>query len=194
MKGNRTVRDFENALENLLEKHQFAHLTVDQICNEALLHRSSFYRYFHDKYDLLEHLIDTRVRDIIDGASSESDLIESGVNYIDTHKKIFRNVTDSGPNRTLFSELMRIISEVIINRSKAQPTDTIGKMIQHSNNPELLAYSISGSFMGACFWWQTKNYNVPKQEVVTFARQAVMALSSGDRNLNKGGIQNVGND
>ena len=67
MKVNRTVRDFENALEHLLEDQQFSHLTVDQICDEALLHRSSFYRYFHDKYDLLEHLINTRVKDIIAG-------------------------------------------------------------------------------------------------------------------------------
>lgn len=194
MKVNRTVRDFENALEHLLEEQQFAHLTVDQICDEALLHRSSFYRYFHDKYDLLEHLINTRVQDIIAGSSSESDLIESGINYIDQHKKVFRNIADGGQNRTLFSELIRIVSDVTLHWSKDQPTDTIGRLIRHSNNPELLAYSISGAFMGACFWWQTKNFNVPKQEVIDFAKQAVMALSSGDKNLNKGGMQNVGND
>ncbi len=54
MRVTRTIRDFENALITLLEKNSFESLTVDQICKEALMHRSSFYRYFSDKYDLLE--------------------------------------------------------------------------------------------------------------------------------------------
>ena len=57
MRVTRTIRDFENALITLLEKNSFESLTVDQICKEALMHRSSFYRYFSDKYDLLEQTL-----------------------------------------------------------------------------------------------------------------------------------------
>ena len=61
MRVTRTIRDFENALITLLEKNSFESLTVDQICKEALMHRSSFYRYFSDKYDLLEQTLNAQI-------------------------------------------------------------------------------------------------------------------------------------
>ena len=76
MRVTRTVRDFQNALLVLLENNSFDHLTVDQICKEALLHRSSFYRYFNDKYDLLEQTLKTKVVQIVDSGSSEDDILK----------------------------------------------------------------------------------------------------------------------
>ena len=96
MKMNRTVRDFQNALESLLKTHQFGHLTIDQICNEALLHRSSFYRYFHDKYDLLEQTISTRLNILIDQSDrNEDELVEILIKYVSDNRDIFRNLADS---------------------------------------------------------------------------------------------------
>ena len=76
MRVTRTVRDFQNALLTLLETNSFDHLTVDQICNEALLHRSSFYRYFNDKYDLLEQTMDAQISQIADSGESEEDVVK----------------------------------------------------------------------------------------------------------------------
>ena len=96
MKMNRTVRDFQNALESLLKSHQFGHLTIDQICNEALLHRSSFYRYFHDKYDLLEQTISTRLNILIDQSDrNEDEFVEILIKYVSDNRDIFRNLADS---------------------------------------------------------------------------------------------------
>lgn len=83
MRVTRTVRDFQNALLTLLETNSFDHLTVDQICNEALLHRSSFYRYFNDKYDLLEQTMDTQISQIADSGESEEDVVKQFVLYIE---------------------------------------------------------------------------------------------------------------
>ncbi len=41
-----------------------------------LFHRRSFYRYFHDKYDLLEQLINTRLNQIVDEAATEDDFLQ----------------------------------------------------------------------------------------------------------------------
>ena len=32
----------------------FSHITINQICEKALVHRSTFYKHFEDKYDLLD--------------------------------------------------------------------------------------------------------------------------------------------
>lgn len=95
---NRTVRDFQNALATLLETKPFEKITVDQICNEALLHRSSFYRYFHDKYDLLEQLINTRLNQIVEESDTEDDFIQLTISYLGNHKKVFRHLSGDSAN------------------------------------------------------------------------------------------------
>ena len=71
MRVTRTIRDFENALITLLEKNSFESLTVDQICKEALMHRSSFYRYFSDKYDLLEQTLNAQINKLTENLSEK---------------------------------------------------------------------------------------------------------------------------
>ena len=44
------------ALLTLLHHEAVEKITVDQLCREADLHRSTFYRYFQDKYDLLHYV------------------------------------------------------------------------------------------------------------------------------------------
>lgn len=50
----RTRRLLFRALITLLQKPKatFKKVSVQQICDEAMVHRSTFYMHFHDKYDL----------------------------------------------------------------------------------------------------------------------------------------------
>lgn len=53
----RSKKDIEVAFVRLIEDKGFNKLTVKDICSTALIGRSTFYRYYEDKYDLLEKLI-----------------------------------------------------------------------------------------------------------------------------------------
>lgn len=196
MTTNRTVRDFETALEQLLQKKSFEHLTVDEICSAALLHRSSFYRYFHDKYDLLEHLITSRVNEVVEQSSSENDLIETGIRYISEHKKVFRNISSGGPNRAIFAELIRIISDVLLKQAVPPYRNTISQIIGNSPQPALTAYALGGAFMGACFWWENHDYSVSPEELIAFTKNVTISLNSisWDSKKEKELKNNVGND
>lgn len=180
MKMNRTVRDFQNALESLLKTHQFEHLTIDQICNEALLHRSSFYRYFHDKYDLLEQTINTRLNILIEQSDrNEDEFVEIMIKYVGDNREIFRNLTDSSSHSSLYGEIMKIVSEILLKqRHDAETKDTITLALRNSKNPEMLAYIMSGSILGAFYWWRQNNYEVPQQDVIDFAKKSIHAVSN----------------
>ncbi|WP_251547835.1 TetR/AcrR family transcriptional regulator [Limosilactobacillus caecicola] len=180
---NRTVRDFQNALETLLRKKPFEKITVDQICNEALLHRSSFYRYFHDKYDLLEQLINNRLSQLIASAPTENDFIEIAANYLNDNKDIFRHLSADNANSTLYTEMIRITSEVLLKQSEDdQRHGEILKVISNSEDPDLQSYAFAGAIMGCLYWWQSKNYDVPVEEAVEFVRQSVLPFSTNSAN------------
>lgn len=51
----RTYTLLRDALFNLLISSPFEKITLTQICETAMIPRSTFYRYFEDKYDLLDY-------------------------------------------------------------------------------------------------------------------------------------------
>lgn len=50
----KTQRSLVLALLALLENQSFAKITINDICNEAMVSRSTFYAHFEDKYRLLQ--------------------------------------------------------------------------------------------------------------------------------------------
>ena len=52
----KTKKDIKDAMRKLLAEKEFDRITVTEICNEAMTSRITFYRYYGDKYDLLDDL------------------------------------------------------------------------------------------------------------------------------------------
>lgn len=59
----KTKKSLSEALFNLLEQHTMASITVNMICTESLVHRTTFYKHFYDKYDLLIYLFKSLSKD-----------------------------------------------------------------------------------------------------------------------------------
>lgn len=51
-----TKKNLKKALINLLANHKFDLVTINQIVEEAEITRSTFYRYYDDKYELLSDI------------------------------------------------------------------------------------------------------------------------------------------
>ena len=58
IKVNKTKKILEDALGALLEEKPFEEIRVIDICSKANMHRSTFYTYFNDKYELLKSKLD----------------------------------------------------------------------------------------------------------------------------------------
>ena len=55
MRIRRTKKLIWEALLTLLQDHSFASISVKAICEQAMVHRATFYSHFTDKYALLEY-------------------------------------------------------------------------------------------------------------------------------------------
>lgn len=173
------MRDFQRALEALLKEYPFEQLTIDQICEEAMLHRSSFYRYFHDKYDLLEQTISARLNHLICAANrNEGEFVETLIGYVDENRNIFRNLTTDSSHSSLGGETLKIVSEVLLKqRQDENCNDPVVTALRQSKHPEMLANVLSGSIIGAFHWWRENNYELPIKEVIDFTKGALNVLS-----------------
>ena len=53
----KTKKNLYESLLYLMKEKPFEELKVSEICENALVNRSTFYSHFDDKYDLLDSLI-----------------------------------------------------------------------------------------------------------------------------------------
>lgn len=90
----RTDRDITNALLSVMERKSFEKITVQDILDEAMINRSTFYQHFMDKYAILERLQERYIGGITErmnelAKSEDWDLArinEVFCSYIDEHR------------------------------------------------------------------------------------------------------------
>jgi len=62
----RTDRDIRDAFLKILKQKSFEKITVQEIIEEAMINRSTFYQHFEDKYAIVEQLQKKFVKEITD--------------------------------------------------------------------------------------------------------------------------------
>ena len=60
----RTYALLKDQMFELLTKSSFEKLTLTEICAASMIPRSTFYRYFEDKYDLLRYCLQSMTEDM----------------------------------------------------------------------------------------------------------------------------------
>lgn len=75
----RTDRDIINAFVTLAAQKPFEELTVQDIMEEALVSRYTFYKHFKDKYEIAERLQDEMMADFVEMRSQMQKKMSGGV-------------------------------------------------------------------------------------------------------------------
>ena len=70
----RMIKHIHETVFILLHDYHFDEITVQKICDIAEINRSTFYRYFQDKYELLYTLPDFITQQIIAKSDTSADI------------------------------------------------------------------------------------------------------------------------
>lgn len=94
---NRTMISIVSAFNRLIDRHDFQKISVDMIMKEASVSRSTFYRYFKDKYDVMnsnfKSLLDYYVAP--ERSGNYRDLCYHLFAFGQEHLKIFRRALET---------------------------------------------------------------------------------------------------
>ncbi|MCM3022579.1 TetR/AcrR family transcriptional regulator C-terminal domain-containing protein [Heyndrickxia ginsengihumi] len=172
----RTKKDIATALIALLDTQSFDSITVNDICDRGLIHRSTFYRHFQDKYSLLAYAIQLIYKEIsthtLNKGLNDRAFIEELVNYVDKHRKLFINVTINNRKGDIYDELVKLISEVILTNAENMD-DPISVSINGSSNPKLLSSFYSGGIIEVLKQWINNPQQISKQELISLLDELI---------------------
>jgi len=113
----RTQRDLIDSLSHLLKKMSFEKITVDDICEDAMVHRSTFYRYYHNKYELLQNALEYTVGLYFHEngePTSDVQVIKYLIKIVASDAQLFRNITINNEFFDSYSQLVKIVSDIIV--------------------------------------------------------------------------------
>lgn len=171
MKNNsqiRTKRDITNAFLELLKSRTFQSITINDICEKAMVHRSTFYRYYKDKYDLLEHVTSIIAQNFYQHATLNRDsnrsFFEDLLDYVEDNRHIFLNITIKNSSNNIYNELINLGSKILLENAKMME-DPISKKIRHFEHAKLACDFYSSGFINLLKNWIENEYQISKDEI-----------------------------
>lgn len=146
----------QRALFELTVEQGYAAVTVRDIAKRAKVNRSTFYRHYLDKYDLLNQYLDQLQADVAHAAlqaEHQSEPVPGGllllITHVQEHAAFYRAMLGKHGDQ-VFTYRFRQLSEQRYRHLFAR----FNKMTDPQEPPiEMQLQYISNAFVGAILWW-----------------------------------------
>ncbi|MEO2255421.1 TetR/AcrR family transcriptional regulator C-terminal domain-containing protein [Paenibacillus amylolyticus] len=163
LRVRRTHKLLYNALFDLMEKSSFEQITVKQICDLAMVHRTTFYTHFQDKFDLLSRA----VRQIAE--EEFKNFTEVPLTPFDNFRELFSIATKHKP---LFSQLLFEERDSLRNLLRKDMGAGLLRYLTENGFTEVNSIEIQikieayiGAVLGVFNWWMENNISIDEEDL-----------------------------
>lgn len=154
----------KNALIDIMKNKSIHLVSIKEICEEADVNRSTFYRHYNTQYDLYDEIIDDISNDI--GSIYQNDLttvefLTKVLEYIESKRDTFLVILSDNGKVTL-GEAFVLFS---------------GRFMDHNNTSELVTYVmefIAAGFTSTVWSWLKKENRRPAGDVARMLHNLMM--------------------
>jgi len=173
----KTLDSIDKSLLENLKKTPFNKITVEALCENARINRTTFYKHYKDKYELLDNYLARILEEF--KVNSNVEFIEANPETItqDRYKGPFKNTLDfiiskkdvyeilwtAQIDRNLFDEMVETIAENIIKKKIEQHPEIKSdneKFFKVSLFANLFAYN----HLVSVRWWLANDYVISKKD------------------------------
>jgi AcrR family transcriptional regulator len=169
----RTQTLIRDTFLDLLKEKTFLEITINHICEKAMIHRSTFYRYYDDKYELFSDTINSIAITLFEqtnqGLDIEHTLFEEVIEYIDANRSLFFNVTSKNSNLELYDKLIQFGANILYENSM-EYNDSLSIKIRNSAYPKVLCDFYCSGFFEIIKKWVGNEYPYSKEEVIQISK------------------------
>lgn len=171
------------AFLNLLKTKSFDNISVSEICEEADVHRATFYKHFNDKYEFLNFCLDSLLADVdidhlIVKPSPENiraccfEFIKVIFNFIHEYRYVFKSVFSSKQSITFNAQLDTMISSFCVDKMQSVLANVPSYKVQ------MLANFYSGAVIGVAKWYVNCEEECPIEDIYSFFEHRIQEIST----------------
>lgn len=157
------------ALMLLLENEAFEKITITKICDKAGINRSTFYRNYENKEDIVIKQLDTDlewITKLVENKSSEHEVYD----YIFTHCTYVLEVMELG----LYPVVLKYLTQLQFRILSMEGID-----INHPKHKLMITYHLAGIINMFLNWLHPKNH-IPADQFIALLKQQVGSIHRAD--------------
>ncbi|PZT52849.1 TetR/AcrR family transcriptional regulator [Paenibacillus silvae] len=167
LRVRRTHKHLYNALLELMETQSFENITVKQICDLAMVHRTTFYTHFKDKYDLLSHALRQIAEEELNFSTiphSPAESLSEVFSAASKNKQVFtqllseeRDSLRSLLRREMGKGIYIHLTEDVMKENVISEDDFL--------NIQIIIEAYTGAMIGVLSWWIENNMPMDKEDI-----------------------------
>ena len=154
----------------LLEQKRFEDITVNELCECAMVRRATFYKHFADKTEFFTFVVKEVQRNFLEKNTSNivnpqqfyQNIISSMFDFVDENESLVSSATKS----SMFPLLLDVISEQTSMDILEQLKKDEQNGISLNASPVVLAQLFTGALMNITKWWVVQKKKIPKEQIV----------------------------
>lgn len=170
----------------MLEEKKFEDITVNELCERAMVRRATFYKHFADKYEFFAFFI-REVQDRFNASIKEYDqdempysyyiyLFKNSVKLLQEHKKF----VDSLLKSSVFPTLLEIISDEIYRNVLLNMKENVRAGMPLSVSTDILAAFYTGGIVQTLRFWVTTPNQITEEEMVEEIEKILSLFAIGN--------------
>ena len=166
----KTKDNIKNSMLHLLKKYEFKDITMSMLVDECRINKTTFYRHYSDKYDLIEKIS----KDYISLFSKASSNFENGINEhnIDCLIQFF----DDNKDELLILESKILPINIFENMLTIMTLDLCTYFKKYINQDDLIklyASLISNNILTTIKWYHKNYLNFERNQIIQIVLQTV---------------------
>ena len=174
----KTQKAIIEAFLQMLAQKPFENISVNDVCECAVVRRATFYNHFTDKYDLFTKALQYIQKGYAaaltqDDRNTFLDTLEVSLDYMEQNEHLFTAIVKS----RYAAILMQLFSEQLaVEVRKYLETEDNG-IADTKISLDLMTELLTGALMQAAGWWFTQRKSVSKAEVTEQVRRFIQNAS-----------------
>ena len=160
----RTHKLLWEALLTLMTQQKFETISVKDICDQAMVHRTTFYKHYTDKYDLLtrgiQHMHELLLSELERTAEDASAYIRF-FEFVALHERFYRVMLGGSGVQSYQTQLRNYFAEAIA--ADMQKSENVGQTLPIPQ--ALQAHFYAGAIVSTLTWWLSTDLPYSAQQM-----------------------------
>ncbi len=176
----RTLRNLRESLTELLMVKPLEQISIQELCDKAMISRGTFYNYFYDKYDLLNYDW-SQLQLLIDPEFTHPELnhddyqeymnlfLQNLIIFLSKEREIYQKIINNNANSIFSANIHEYIETQILLKLKV----AISNKINYKIPLELMADVYANTIITMGRWWLKFGDGYTEEEAYEFFRMLI---------------------
>lgn len=173
----KTLENIRNGFSLCINQKKFSAITVKDITTAAKVNRSTFYKYYIDKYHLRDSLIKSTLEELSADITLESfhlehnrvnislDILSKQLQFMYDHKEWYLILWNKNTELYVYDEMLHIFERRTRENLRTLLNETENTEIHLTEKQELFVRLFANSAMTTVKWWYEYAPNLSSKDV-----------------------------